>query len=137
MSQVVTSPYRSVPPEPPAGNKAPAFVVGGVGLLGLAVGSVLGAMAMSDWNASKSDCSATNCTASLRPKAVTEHDSAKTEAAASSVAFVLGGAAIAVGAYLYLSAPEATKNDRPRTSIAIAPSVSPDYAGLSLHGDFK
>lgn len=115
----------------------PAFVVGGVGVLGVAVGAVLGAMAFSDWSSSQSDCSSTSCTASLRPRAVHEHDSAKTEAAGSTVAFAVGGAALVVGAYLFFNPPERTKKERSKAPLAVEPSLSPAFAGLSLHGAFE
>jgi hypothetical protein len=123
----------------PGGNKVPAFVVGGVGVLGVAVGSVLGAMAFSDWSASQSDCHSTMCTANLRPRAVQEHDSAKTEAAGSTVGFAVGGAALVAAAYLFFNPPgqEHTKKERSRAPVAVEPRVSPAYGGLSLHGAFE
>jgi hypothetical protein len=134
-----TSFDRSSESVPGGGNKVPAFVVGGVGVLGVAVGSVLGAMAFSDWSSSQSDCHSTMCTANLRPRAVHEHDSAKTEAAGSTVGFAVGGVALVAAAYLFFNPPgqERTKMERSKAPVAVEPSVSPAYAGLSLHGAFE
>ncbi|MGH7434096.1 MAG: hypothetical protein ACRENE_00310, partial [Polyangiaceae bacterium] len=102
----------------------------------LAVGSVLGAMSYSSWSSSQSDCSSTKCTASLRPRAVNEHDAAKTEAAGSTVAVAVGGVALVVGAYLFLNPPRHDENHS-TARLAVEPSLSPSFAGLSFHGAFK
>jgi hypothetical protein len=94
-------------------------------------------MSYSSWSSSQSDCSNTKCTASLRPRAVNEHDAAKTEAAGSTVAFTVGGVALVVGAYLFLNPPGHGESHPSTARLAVEPSLAPNYAGLSFHGAFK
>ncbi len=115
-------------------QKSVGFVVGGVGVLGVAAGSLFGLMASSKWSASKNDCGSTSCP--NRPAAVSEHDTAASDATLSTVAFVAGGAALAAGVILFLTAPHGTHMDTTGQSLQVTPSVGPDGASLSLHGAF-
>jgi hypothetical protein len=122
-----------------SGRRTVGLVVGGVGVLGVAAGSVLGLMAISEWSSSQADCRTTpTCSASARPQAVREHDTAASEGTGSTIAFAVGGAALAAGAYLFFTAPRpATTTGNSTAPVRVEPSVSPAYAGLSLHGVFQ
>jgi hypothetical protein len=113
------------------------MVLTGAGILGVAAGSVLGLMAISEWSQSRYDCgSPNNCP--RRSAAVSEHDTASTEGTASTVAFAVGGAALAVGAYLWISAPHrAATTGRSQEPLLIEPIVAPTYAGLAVHGGLQ
>jgi hypothetical protein len=113
-----------------------AFIVGGVGILGVGAGSVLGLMATSQWSASKSDCaSSQDCP--RRPSAVTEHDTASTEATLSTVAFIVGGAALATSAVLFLTAPSSSATGSSGVPLRLEASLAPGGGGLALAGGFR
>lgn len=122
-----------------SGRKTAGLVVGGVGVLGVTAGLVLGLMAISEWSSSQSDCRSTpTCSPTMRPQAVREHDTAATEATGSTIAFAVGGAALVAGAYLFFTAPSSSSTTgRSTAPVRVEPSVSPAYAGLSLHGAFQ
>jgi hypothetical protein len=122
-----------------------AFVVGGVGILGVAAGSVLGLMASSSWSSSKNDCQS-SAACSDHARAVSEHDTASAEATVSTIAFVAGGAALATSAVLLLTAPRSpagagTGGGRPaeqqRQPLRLEASLAPGGAGIALAGGFR
>lgn len=77
------------------------FVVGGVGLVGIAVGSIFGVEAMSKDSDAKSHCRTTNlCDAEGVKLGKDAHDAATV----STIAFSVGGAALLLGAVLVFSA---------------------------------
>jgi hypothetical protein len=119
------------------GSKTLGIVLTGAGILGVTAGSVFGLMAILEWSQSRSDCgSPSNC--NRRSAAVSEHDTASTEGTASTVAFAVGGAALAVGAYLWITAPHrAATTGRSREPIRIEPIVTPNYAGLAVRGGLQ
>jgi hypothetical protein len=138
-------PGLATPAESPAGGGAPAtsdgsgqrtvgLVTGGVGIAGLALGSVFGAMTISAWSNSKNECSAS--TAAQCPnhaQAVSDHDSAVSDGLVSTIAFVAGGAALVAGAVLYFTAPRATGS---QVGLRVAPILGPGAAGAALGGSF-
>lgn len=102
------------------------IAVGAVGVAGLAAGIVAGILASSDANSLKSACgSGTTCD----PSNQGTHDSAIMWATVSDVAFIAGGAALATGAVVYLTAPHDAA-----ASVGIAPAAR--GTGLSLVGRF-
>ncbi len=108
------------------------FVVGGVGIASIAVGSVLGLMAISKNGDSNADghCDATGCDAtgtSLRNTAL--HD-----ATVSTIAFVAGGVLAAAGIVLVLTAPHAKATTAGR--LELSPTASPNSAALNLGGSW-
>lgn len=104
------------------------IVVGVVGIAGLATGIVGGIVASSNANDLKAACgSGPTCD----PSNQGTHDSAVTWATVSDVAFIAGGAALAAGAVIYLTAPRDTGAV---SSVGIAPAAR--GTGLSLVGRF-
>ena len=132
------------PPPPPAaaggsstwsGQRTIALVAGGVGLAGIGIGSVFGLMSHSSWSSSQSECpSASNCP--QHAQAVTDHDSASSQATVSTIAFAAGGVALAAGAVLWFTAPHGTAETATRASLQITPGVGPGSGGLLLRGVF-
>jgi len=126
------------------GSKTGAWIVGGVGVLGVAAGSVFGLLAMSENSSSQADCR-TSASCANHSQAVTEHNSASTDAAISTIGFAAGGVALAVAAVLFAVSPSSseastsspTPSDRARSSIHVEPSLAPQAAGLTLRGVFE
>ncbi len=116
---------RRATDEPKSGQRTLAAIVGGVGVAGVAVGAVSGVMAMS----TRSDADR------LCPKDVTplrcptqegadRWNEAKTFGDVSTVAFVVGGVALAGAAVLWLTAPKA----RTRAGVGLG--------GVAFEGSF-
>ncbi|HEY4016401.1 MAG TPA: hypothetical protein VGM06_23865 [Polyangiaceae bacterium] len=128
------------PPSPPEAHSSTGrtigLVVGGVGLAGIAAGSVFGLLTKSAIDRQDQDCpSANNC--SNHASATNDHDQAVRDGLFSEVGFIAGGALFVGGAIVFLvsgsGAPHAVE---PTTGIVVTPSVGPSGAGLSLKGIF-
>src|SRR5579863_8511710 len=74
--------------------KTLALVAGGVALGGIAVGTVFGLQASSKWSQAKTDCRG-GCDATVNPQALVERTDALSAATVSTIAFGVGGAAVA------------------------------------------
>ncbi len=118
-------------------QRTASLVVGGVGVLGVAAGTVFGLLAISKWSDSKKDCgSPTTC--SNRPQAVSEHDAAAIDSTVSTIAFAAGGAAIATATLLFFLAPhEGPETPKPDGHVALVPMLGPSTAGLWAQGVFR
>jgi hypothetical protein len=124
----------ALPPGGPAGGasgwgtqKTVAVVVGAAGVVGLAIGTVFGLSAKSSNDEAQQNCrTSTLCTA----KGLSLTSDAKNAATVSTIAFAVGGAAVAAGAVLWLTAPHASST----TGMAIraTPIVTGSYGGLAL-----
>ena len=132
-------PARVEPASPEAagagsGQRVLGLVVGGVGVAGLAVGSIFGLVASSAWSRSQSECvSPTNC--SNHSQAISDHDDATSAGTLSTIAFLAGGALVATGAVLFFTAP--SKHERSSGAhLEIAPLVAGGSGGLMLRGPF-
>jgi hypothetical protein len=123
---------------PGSGRRALGLWVGIGGLVGVAAGAVFGGLAASQWSTSKSDCSLPGTPASCprRDDAVHAHDLASTYATISTVAFAVGGAAVATGAVLILTAPRSAPAPG-AARLVVGPRVGPGTAGLLLTGVFE
>src|SRR6266545_1356235 len=109
----VTVPQLEVgPPEPEAGagpkpgrsavtgQRTIALVCGGIGIVGLGLGSAFGLISKSKHNESDKYCGAEGCWDSRGVEAMT---SARSAGNVSTAAFVVGGVGLAVGAALWLT----------------------------------
>lgn len=115
----------------PNGTLVAGIVVGGVGVVSVAVGAVLGAMTGSELADARGDaslCPEERCTPDGR-EAV---DAARAKGVGSTVAFVAGGAAVATGAVLVVVGLR--EDDPVRTGLRIAPG--PGDVGLAARWDF-
>jgi hypothetical protein len=79
------------------------IVIGSLGLAGIAAGSVVGVVAMSDWNQVKADCPIANQCAT--PDAYKLHDATVTLGWVSTAAFIFGGAALVAGVVILATTP--------------------------------
>lgn len=118
-------------------GRAIGYVVGGVGVAGLAVGGVFGYLTMSAKQRQVDKCeSPSKC--SDYAGASTAHNAATTDGTISTVAFIAGGVAAATGLVLVLTAKPArtASGAAPARSIALVPAVGARGAGLALRGAF-
>jgi hypothetical protein len=125
-------PPQAPPAEPGASGssqRTAGLVVGGLGVVGVALGSVFGVSALSKASDAKTLCpSAPNCTSAA---GVQDNSDAKSSATVSTIAMIAGGAAVATGAVLYFTAPKR----RPSPSaLNLGPAVGPGQVGLRLGG---
>jgi len=119
---------------PGSSQRLAAYVVGGLGVVGIGVGSAFGLSASSKYNQARSDCgsgwSATSAAAS-------EKTSADTAATAATVAFIAGGAALATGFVLLFTAPTGESRIGTRAArLTLVPSAGPSSGGVLLLGRF-
>jgi hypothetical protein len=98
-------PPSDVPPPKPASSwqKPAAFVVGGIGVAGLATGIVTGLMAASRHSTAEEQCPERVCTEGTGGADALE--SFRTLRSVSTVGYVVGGVGLAGGAALFLLAP--------------------------------
>lgn len=137
----IAGPAVDTPPPPSSGGshgggtqRAWGLVLGGVGLGGVAAGTVFGLLASSAWNDSKNECSP-GCSATSHAAATTDHDKAVTDGTVSTIAFIAGGAFLVGGIALFASAPS-DGNDSPRAAWAVTPSIGPAGGRLDVKGEF-
>jgi serine/threonine-protein kinase len=105
-----------------------AIAVGGAGVVGVVLGSIFGLEAKSKLDDSNANglCQGNACL----QQGLNLRQDAKSASTVSTVAFVLGGAAIAGGAVLWFTAPTAGS----RASVGLAPA--PSLGGAALVGHF-
>lgn len=106
------------------------FVVGGIGIAGLAVGAVTGLMAIGKKNDAKDVCPDDGACASRA--AVDAADSARTLGTVSTIGVIAGGALLVGGAALALTAPRHPR----RTGLRVLPTAGRTGAGLDIVGVF-
>lgn len=107
-----------------------AYSVGGLGIVGLAIGSVYGAMSIGNRATVRVQCRPPEfklCT----PVGFEAGESALRNGNMSTGAFVVGGLLVAGGLALYFTAPSS-----PRGGVALTPTVGPGTASLDLTGRF-
>jgi hypothetical protein len=122
-------------PGPPPGSHGSAqhasgLVTGAVGIAGLVVGTAFGAIARSDNDDARNNCLGDSA---CNPQGIASSRSAEHAATASTVAFVVGGALVAAGLVVYLTAPGA-----PRSAgrVGLSPMVGAATGGVALRGGF-
>jgi serine/threonine-protein kinase len=126
-----THPERQRPAAPDvphhgSGQTTVALAVGGVGVVGLAVGSVFGLMAKSTYDDSSKHCDERN---RCSREGLDLDDRAHQFATISTVSFGVGIVAVATGGTLLLTAPAAPSED-----VAIGSSPVPGGAAFSVKG---
>jgi hypothetical protein len=129
----------ATPTSPPAAAPSPAatpasggksglatvgLVVGGAGVVGLAVGAIFGGMASSAWNKARQECPAE---AGCGVQATSDDKNASKFATVSTATFIAGGVLLAGGLTLYLVAPRDTT---PSVGFRVMPG------GLTVTGGF-
>ena len=120
------------------GQRVAGLVLGAVGLAGVGVGAVFGALTLHDWSSSQSECaSPTKC--SNYADAVSDHDRAETAGTISTVGFITGGVLLATGIAVWLTSPSSRDQPGPASAsprLQAAPVVAPGLAALSVTGRF-
>jgi hypothetical protein len=123
------------PPAPPAtrfgGQRIAALAAAGVGVAGVAVGTVFGLKAKSNWSDALSHCRG-GATDQCDATGVSLGGDAKTEATISTISFVVGGVGLAGAAILFFTAPRAAKDD----SVHVAPIAGAGTLGAACTGVF-
>ena len=101
--------------------------VGALGIVGIGVGSFFGLTAMSKH--SGINCPNDVCAS---PGDKNKNDDAKSDATISTIAFAAGGALVAGGIILYLTAPKPES----RTGLRVVPTFARDGARVGIEGAF-
>ena len=89
-------------------------IVGGVGVVGVIVGSAFGLSARGQWNDAVDLCKTNPCSNAAGIKAGKDAGSA---ADVSTVFFIVGGVALAAGVVLWITAPSGSSNAKPTSAI--------------------
>jgi hypothetical protein len=143
--QAAGSPAEPVEPAPPAASgssgssqRTVGYLVGGVGLAGLAVGGIFGYLTISAKDRQTDNC-ASEAKCPDYGAASAAHQDATTYGTISTVAFIVGGAATATGLVLVLTAKPANRgvsSAAPRriSRLALAPTGGAGSAGVELSG---
>jgi hypothetical protein len=117
------------PPVSPSGGsglRTAGFVLGGVGVAGIATGAVTGILALGRASTVKSHCPGDACD----PQGLDAASQGKWLAPTSTVAFVAGGAFLAAGAYLVFFHGHASAN------VVVAPTAAAGTAGAIVRATF-
>jgi len=120
-------------------QKLVGLTLGGAGVVGVGVGAVFGATALSAWSSVTSACGAggaSRCAPSNRSSVQSDQSSAQTDATVSTAALIAGGALVAAGAVLFLTGGQREHEPSSAPSVAVAPTFGPGQGGLSLTGAF-
>lgn len=97
-------------------QRAFAVAAGGVGVVGLAIGTVFGLKANSNWKDAKAAC--TDYPYGCSPEADSKRSSARNSATLSTIGFIGGGLLLATGAVLWFTAGSHSER---QTSIGVGP----------------
>jgi hypothetical protein len=117
-------------------QKTLALVAGGVGVAGIAVGSIFGLSAKKALEDQQAHCSTSSCGAANYQAAQSDHDSATSAALVSDIAFGLGAVGVVAGAVLWFTAPGGAATSQ-GTGWQIGPRVSAGGGGVSIAGRFQ
>jgi hypothetical protein len=111
-----SAPAQDVTPPPSSSQKTTGIIVGIAGIAAIAAGSIFGVVALDDKNKLKRAFDSTpgcsggypggSCTGTSRPDLDSRESSASQAATLSTVFFIVGGAALAVGATIFFTAPK-------------------------------
>lgn len=123
-----SEPTRDRGPAGGSSQKTIGWILGGAGVVGLAVGGYFGLESMSKKSDADAHCDGSKC---RDQEGVDLRDQAIAAGNLSTVGFVAGGAALTAGVILILTAPEPAG---PRAALRAA--ASPGFGGLVLDGRF-
>jgi hypothetical protein len=115
-------------------QKILGLAAGGVGVAGLVVGGVFGAMTLSEKSQQQSACGSGTCSPAGHAQALNDHSSGMTDSTISTIGFIAGGALVVGGAVLFFTAHPSSQ--QPATGVLVAPSVGPGGGGVLLQGTF-
>jgi hypothetical protein len=115
-----------------SGQRTAGLVVGGAGVVGLAIGAGFGGLAITKNSDSKTHCRADEpnlCDAD----GVALRDEVETAANVSNVGFILGGAGLLAGVILFVTAPSGDA-ERPLAALQVQAATTSGATGLILQG---
>ncbi|HEX2876064.1 MAG TPA: hypothetical protein VHP33_32660 [Polyangiaceae bacterium] len=124
-------PPKSSAPPPSRGLTAGqtlGLVVGGVGVIGLGLGTYFGVRTISKNSDAERFCKADN---RCNQQGIDLTEKAKTDATSSNIAFAVGGALVAVGGIVFLSSGR-SESER----VTLVPLLGPGTAAASVSGRF-
>jgi hypothetical protein len=116
--------------------KVVGVVLGGTGVVSVALGATFGILASSAWSQAKKLCGGNPGACTDTASASSYQSTAETEGWVSTVTFIAGGALIAGGAVLFFTAGSHSETAAPSTGAVLTPTLGPGLAGLSLSGRF-
>jgi len=117
-------------------QKTLALVAGGVGIVGLGLGTVFGLQASSKWSSAQSDCGS-GC--GPNAPAQGEKSDAQNAGTLSTVGFAVGGVALAGAVVLWFTAPSGGDASPPPTTARgwqLVPLIGAGNGGAVLEGAF-
>lgn len=128
-AQESSAPKPEAAPAEQAGStqRTAAIAVGAVGVAGLGLGTVFGILAKNKWSDAKAQCS--NYPSACSPEGIDLNSTASSQATISTVAFIAGGAALATGVVLWVTAGHKDANH------GVALGLGP--RGAFLNGSFQ
>ena len=104
------------------------LVVGGVGVIGMGLGTYFGVRAISNNSDAEDECNGDNRCSQLGMDLT---DKARKDATAANIAFAAGGALVAIGGVVFLST-----GTRDEDRVALVPLLGPGSAAASISGRF-
>ena len=117
-------------------QKILGLLTGGVGVAGIAVGSVFGLMTLSKKSQQQSDCAApASCTSAGHAQALDDHSAGMTDSAVATVGFIAGGALLIGGAVLFVTGRRAA-DEQSVAGALVVPSIGPGGGGMLFRGRF-
>jgi hypothetical protein len=116
-------------------QKILGVVAAGVGVAGIAVGGVFGAMTLAEKSQQTTDCPNASCGSAGHALALTDHSTGMTDSTISTVGFIAGGALLVGGAILFFTGRHSSERSA-TTGMLLVPSVAPGGGGLFLRGEF-
>ncbi len=118
-----------------AGVRTASFIVGGLGVVGLAVGGAFGGLAAGAASTVKSTCKNSECTT---PAAQSDLSSANSKALISTIGVAAGAGLLATGVILFVVSRPSGKQDEAPRAAWVLPSVGvgPNGGTVSLIGSF-
>jgi hypothetical protein len=111
----VTLDSGTAPSSSGSGQRTLGLILGGVGVVGLGVGTYLGLAAGGDWDDAKAGCN--DFPYECDQPALDARESASSKATLSTIGFIAGGALLATGAILYFTA----SSGETKTAIGVGP----------------
>jgi serine/threonine-protein kinase len=129
-----TAPSGGQPPKDAPPKSGPdhtlAFVLGGVGLVGIGVGSYFGMRAFSKNSEADDFCNDQNV---CQKEGMDLSQEAENAALVSNIGFIAGGAALATGLVLFFTAGDGEE----KQTLRVAPTVAKSGGGVSIGGTFR
>ena len=123
-------PRKEAPPESKPDHTL-SYILGGVGIVGIGVGSYFGLRAFSKNSDAKQFCDDQNVCNDQQGIELTKQ--AKDAALISNIGFAVGGAALATGIVLFFVAPGGDESN----ALRVSPSIARNGGGVSVGGSFR